>query len=175
VERLNRKWARVKLPKFGWVRLRWSRPPGGSIRSATVSRDGNHWYISLLVEDGYTTPEEHAIPGAAVGVDRGVAATVMTSDGRSLDREFATPGELGRCRRLQQQLARQGKRSKSNRRKATRTNACKHVDPKSRESQAVFRCTACGFRCNADVNAAKNVLAAGLAVTGVETSPSGGL
>jgi transposase len=37
-------------------------------------------------------------------------------------------------------------------------------DPKSRESQAVFRCTACGFACNADVNAARNI-AAGHAVT----------
>ena len=45
-------------------------------------------------------------------------------------------------------------------------NASEQVDPKSRESQAVFRGTACGFRCNADVNAANNVLAAGLAVTG---------
>ena len=34
----------------------------------------------------------------------------------------------------------------------------------SRESQAVFRCTACGFACNADVNAAINI-AAGHAVT----------
>jgi putative transposase len=38
------------------------------------------------------------------------------------------------------------------------------VDLKSRESQAVFRCTACGYVCNADVNAAKNI-AAGHAVT----------
>jgi putative transposase len=38
------------------------------------------------------------------------------------------------------------------------------VDGKSRESQAVFRCTACGFACNADVNAARNI-AAGHAVT----------
>ncbi|WP_240979543.1 hypothetical protein [Streptomyces sp. HNM0574] len=27
VERLGRKWGRVKLPKLGWVRFRWSRPP----------------------------------------------------------------------------------------------------------------------------------------------------
>jgi transposase len=45
-----------------------------------------------------------------------------------------------------------------------RCSACGQVDPKSRESQAVFRCTACGFACNADVNAAKNI-AAGHAVT----------
>jgi transposase len=45
-----------------------------------------------------------------------------------------------------------------------RCSACGHVDAKSRESQARFVCTACGFACNADVNAARNI-AAGHAVT----------
>jgi transposase len=45
-----------------------------------------------------------------------------------------------------------------------RCSACGRVDRGSRESQAVFRCTACGFACNADVNAAINI-AAGHAVT----------
>jgi putative transposase len=45
-----------------------------------------------------------------------------------------------------------------------RCSACGRVDPKSRESQAVFRCTACGHADNADVNAACNI-AAGHAVT----------
>ena len=45
-----------------------------------------------------------------------------------------------------------------------RCSACGHVDAKSRESQARFVCTACGFADNADVNAAGNI-AAGHAVT----------
>jgi putative transposase len=45
-----------------------------------------------------------------------------------------------------------------------RCSACGHVDGKSRESQARFVCTACGFTLNADVNAAINI-AAGHAVT----------
>ena len=45
-----------------------------------------------------------------------------------------------------------------------RCSACGQVDPKSRESQAVFRYIACGFACHADVNAAINI-AAGHAVT----------
>jgi putative transposase len=45
-----------------------------------------------------------------------------------------------------------------------RCSACGRVDRDSRESQAVFRCTACGFACHADVNAAINI-AAGHAVT----------
>ena len=45
-----------------------------------------------------------------------------------------------------------------------RCSACGQEDRDSRESQAVFRCTACGFAGNADVNAAINI-AAGHAVT----------
>ena len=45
-----------------------------------------------------------------------------------------------------------------------RCSACGQVDGKSRESQARFTCTACGFACNADVNAARNI-AAGHVVT----------
>jgi putative transposase len=45
-----------------------------------------------------------------------------------------------------------------------RCSACGRVDRGSRESQAVFRCTACGFACHADANAAINI-AAGHAVT----------
>jgi putative transposase len=45
-----------------------------------------------------------------------------------------------------------------------RCSACGHVAAGSRESQALFRCVACNFACNADVNAARNI-AAGHAVT----------
>ena len=45
-----------------------------------------------------------------------------------------------------------------------RCSACGHVDAESRESQARFVCTACGFADHADVNAARNI-AAGHAVT----------
>jgi transposase len=40
-----------------------------------------------------------------------------------------------------------------------RCSACGHVAAESRESQAHFRCTVCGFACNADTNAAINIAA----------------
>ena len=40
-----------------------------------------------------------------------------------------------------------------------RCSACGEADRDSRESQAVFRCIACGFAANADVNAAINIAA----------------
>ena len=42
---------------------------------------------------------------------------------------------------------------------------CGCVDKQNRQTQAKFKCTACGFEINADHNAALNILAAGLAVT----------
>jgi len=108
VQRLGRRWGRVKLPKLGWVRFRWSRPLGGTVRSATVSRDGEYWYVSFLVEDGRVSPDQHAC-ASAVGVDRGVAVALACSDGGMYDRAFSTAGEQKRCRKLQRRLAGQNK------------------------------------------------------------------
>jgi putative transposase len=269
VEKLNRATSRVKLPKLGWVRFRASRSLAGeTIRSATLTNDGKHWYLSLLVDDGKTSPPTHVAPDAAVGADRGVVVAVATSNGDLLDQVFTTPAEKRRALRLQRALARAAKgsanrnkirrryaalRAKEARRRGdfchktarqlaqnnavvvlenlpTRTmtrrakavadpgtpgcylangaraksglnrailskgwfgferalrsvsrytgtevrkvaaaytsqrcSVCLHVDPKSRESQAVFRCTACTHSEHADVNAAKNILAAGRA------------
>jgi putative transposase len=271
VEQLNGRHARVKLPKLGWVKFRMSRAlDGETIRSATVCRDGRRWFVSFLVDDGQDVPARHAAPGTAVGVDRGVASAIVTSDGESIDREFLTVGEQHRAVALQRKLSRSARRGRNRdktraalaeirgrerRRRldfcaqsahqlatanavvvledlktrqmtrsakettaqpgrqvaaksglhrailakgwhqfalalfsaarytgtsvvrvpaaytSQRCSTCGHVDPKSRESQAVFRCTHCPHREHADVNAAKNILAAGLAVTACQDQP----
>jgi putative transposase len=43
-------------------------------------------------------------------------------------------------------------------------SCCGHTDKDNRLSQALFACIACGFEMNADINAARNILAAGHAV-----------
>ncbi len=271
IEQLNRRHARIELPKLGWVKYRSSRSLAGVvIRSATLSREGRHWYLSVLVDDGIEAPAVHAQPGTAVGIDRGVAVAVATSSGELLDRPFTTVGERGRVVALQRKLSRAGKgsvnrgkvraalaqvRARERRRRldfcaqtahqltaanavvvlenlktrnmtrtakgtlqdpgrgvaaksglnrailgkgwhqlelalssaarytgtamvmvpaaytSQRCSVCGQVDPKSRESQAVFRCTTCSYQEHADVNAARNILAAGLAVTACEDQP----
>ncbi|TDO33909.1 transposase [Kribbella sp. VKM Ac-2527] len=49
-------------------------------------------------------------------------------------------------------------------------SVCGHCAPGNRESQAVFRCVACGHQANADVNAAVNI-AAGRAVSARRETP----
>jgi transposase len=49
-------------------------------------------------------------------------------------------------------------------------SVCGHCAPGNRESQAVFRCVACGHRAHADVNAAVNI-AAGRAVSARRETP----
>jgi len=50
---------------------------------------------------------------------------------------------------------------------------CGFVDRDSRLSQSDFCCTNCGFASNADINAAKNILAAGHAVLAGGAEPLG--
>ena len=44
-------------------------------------------------------------------------------------------------------------------------SSCGHCAAKNRTSQSTFRCLGCGYRLNADVNAARNILALGIGVT----------
>jgi len=50
---------------------------------------------------------------------------------------------------------------------------CGHIARESRESQALFRCIACGHEDHADANAARNILARGLAAMGVPAHAPG--
>jgi len=52
-------------------------------------------------------------------------------------------------------------------------SCCGHTDKHSRTSQSIFCCVSCGYESNADINAAKNILAAGHAVLAGGAEPLG--
>ena len=71
---------RIKLPKLGWMKFRKSRELVGKMKSATISRNGKHWYVSILCEIKADNPIHSS--STAVGIDRGVAITAACSDGK---------------------------------------------------------------------------------------------
>jgi putative transposase len=107
VRKLNRKWSEVRLPKVGGVRFRLSRPLGGAVRNATVTRDGPGWHVAF----GVATRAEPAAPNGlpCCGVDFGVACSAWVSDepGPRLLPPTLTRGEQRRLLGLEHRKARQ--------------------------------------------------------------------
>ncbi|MEU7988659.1 hypothetical protein AB0B56_27705 [Streptosporangium canum] len=68
VERLNRRWARAKLPKLGWVRLRRTCPLGRKAKNATVRRGGE---LRRPQRQPFGVVVEHEIPDLGTDVVRG--------------------------------------------------------------------------------------------------------
>jgi putative transposase len=116
VERLNRRFGRVWVPKVGWVRFRRSRPVPDGVKSYRVTCDrAGRWHIAFA-----HVPEPIAGPGedSVVGIDRGVAVSAALSTGELLHVPGLNQGEAKRLKVLQQRLAR-AKRG-SNRRARTK-------------------------------------------------------
>lgn len=126
VERLNRRFGRVWVPKVGWVRFRLSRPVPAGVRSYRVTRDrAGRWHIAFAhVPDPITGPSN----GSAVGIDRGVVVSAALSTGELLHAPSLTAGEVKRLKVLQQRLARARRGS----RRRARTRAA-IAELKSRE------------------------------------------
>jgi putative transposase len=104
VERLNRRFARVWVPKVGWVRFRQSRPVPEGVKSYRVTRDrAGRWHIAFAhIPDPIAGPANCSV----VGIDRGVAVSAAPSTGEMLHAPGLTPGESRRLKVLQQRLAR---------------------------------------------------------------------
>jgi putative transposase len=73
----------IKLPKLGWIKYRKSREIVGTIRSATVSRDGDYWYISLLTEQEENLSFHPS--KSAIGIDVGITHFLTLSTGEHID------------------------------------------------------------------------------------------
>ena len=115
VEKLNRKWARVLVPKVGWVKFRLSKPlPGAKSYRVVRDRSGRWHIVFAVIPDSIPGPGT----GEVVGVDRGVTVSAALSTGEKLNVPTLTRGEKTRLRKLQQRLSRA--RKGSNRRAKTR-------------------------------------------------------
>jgi putative transposase len=115
---------RVKLPVIGWVRMREAPRFQGPIKSATVSRVADRWFVSLSVEVDHAPPAREN--QAVGGVDLGVKAMATLSDGGVIAGPKALRRNLKKLRRLGRALSRKAKGS-ANRGKAAARLARLHA------------------------------------------------
>jgi len=105
--------SRIRIPHFGWVRMRETLRFTGKIMSATVSRVADKWFVSITVD----TPDDSHLPKAenqgAVGVDLGVSALATLSTGEIVTGPKAHKALLSRLQRLSRGLSRKVKGSEN--------------------------------------------------------------
>ncbi|MBB5165955.1 RNA-guided endonuclease TnpB family protein [Mycobacterium sp. AZCC_0083] len=104
VERINRRFGRVWVPKVGWVRFRLSRPVPKGVKSYRVTCDrAGRWHIAFArVPAPIPGPQDSSV----VGIDRGIAVSAALSTGELLHAPGLRPREAKRLKVLQQRLAR---------------------------------------------------------------------
>lgn len=110
-------------------------PPEAVIKSATFSRSGNDWYVSILVDQN--EPEPQNVHTAVVGVDAGVRslAVSFTSGGKATHLPTADTAKLDRrIALLNQKLSRQTRFSNGWRKTKAQLRAAYHKRTNKRQT-----------------------------------------
>jgi Putative transposase DNA-binding domain len=151
--RVSRKWGEVFVPKAGWVRFRWSRDlpklnTAGLTRKPKARPDP--------AQAGAFLPNRRR---QKAGLNRGILASAWGALATRSEQKAAASG----CTVLYVDP----------RFTSQQCHACGHTAAENRDSQAVFRCVQCGHNDHADRNAARNILARGLAQPAVPAHAPG--
>jgi len=100
----------IRIPKLGWVNMTEPLRFDGKIMSARISERAGYWFVSIQVQ----LPEpERQIPERVLGVDLGVKALAVDSDGEVFENQKHLTVALRKLRRLNRWLARKQKGSKN--------------------------------------------------------------
>lgn len=108
VQKLNRRWAQVKVPGCGWVRFRLTRTELPQAKTFRVTWKNGQWHIAFAVIPALVTAPG---TGGVIGIDRGVTITAALSDGRTLNCPQLTTRERAQIREHQRRAARAPKNS----------------------------------------------------------------
>ncbi|MEH1920590.1 RNA-guided endonuclease InsQ/TnpB family protein [Nostoc sp.] len=121
----------IQLPKIGKVKMILHRPipDGFKIKTATITRKADGYYISLSLED-VTVPSINSdvipTPDNTVGVDMGLKAFLVTSDNQEIEIPQHYRKSEKKLKRLQRHLSRKHKGS-NRRKKAIKRVAKTHL------------------------------------------------
>jgi putative transposase len=122
---------KLRLSKIGTARVRFSRPVEGTIKTLTIKREVDGWYVSFSVE----LNQCRYIPKtcASVGLDVGLENFATLSTGEMIANPQHLRRATRRLKRAQRGVSRR-KRGGHNRRKAVRMLARQHLKIKRQRS-----------------------------------------
>jgi len=109
------------LQNVGYIKVKWHRPIVGNIKTLSVTRRNNRWYVSFIVE---TTPVILPKTNKEIGIDVGLNAFISTSDGIRISSPKYLRQSERKLIKAQKQLSR--KKKGSNRRRKARILIAKH-------------------------------------------------
>ena len=95
----------IKLPKINKIKIRGYRNLkefDKKIINATISKDANKYYVSVLVEENI---ENKNLSNSIVGIDLGVSSIITTSDGEKIEKMPNYQKYENKIEKLQQELS----------------------------------------------------------------------
>ena len=98
---------RVFLPKIGWVRYNKSQEVIGEAKNVTVSKKGQHWFVSIQVEIEQKNPQHPS--SSVVGGDLGIARFLTLSNQKYYEPISIFKKLKAKLAKLQRKLAKKEK------------------------------------------------------------------
>ena len=131
---------KIKLPKFGWVKLS-EQIPAQKIKNVTISRQAGHWFVAFRIP---FKPSKLALKGiqkeGSVGVDLGIKTLATLSNGREFEHKRPYKQYKRKLKLAQRSLSRKEKGS-NNRAKARRKVARLHYKIRCIRQDALHKLT----------------------------------
>jgi putative transposase len=99
---------RLYLQNVGCIKVKWHRPIDGNIKTLSVTRRNDRWYVSFAVECG-----ANYLPktGKNIGIDVGLNAFITTSDGDQIPSPKYLRSSKKKLAKAQRRLSRRKKGS----------------------------------------------------------------
>jgi putative transposase len=121
------------LSKIGRIAVRWSRPVQGTIKTVTVSKEADGWYVCCSCAEVPTQPLP--LTGRETGIDVGLQVFLITADGELVEnpRHYRTAE-----RALKKAQMRVSRRKKGSKRRAKAVRQCAKQHQHVRRQRADF-------------------------------------
>jgi putative transposase len=106
------------LSKIGRIAVRWSRPVEGSIKTVTISREADGWYVSFSCAE--VPVEPLPLTGRETGMDVGLRVFLITAAGEAIANPRHSRKAERALKKAQQRVSKRTKGSKRRRKAVLR-------------------------------------------------------